>query len=415
MLRSEFLRTTRGQLLALRRRRRRRQYFNFSGLLRSKDSGRPQEAVTFQQNLLAQMRGRRAFRSPVVMQFHFHVDQPNPPSIQSLPKYYLDLVYRRQVSGRTDERNLLLLDDRQVRILVAHYAQQVLKGSSFSLVASPLSAFTEDLSLIELIQHNRLTHDNGSSGFDYRQFEEQSVREKHVDPDDELERLMDWKRERADIVKHHGVEVFDSYYEMQLRSFQEASLRRRSLGTGTIALLLAQDSVHTDRVAQIREATRDLIISPPLSLSLPGVPRRSGESQIFKNHTQGELRKYLLQQRLLSPLLCAIAVTIFLVPPRAQSIDLDNLARLIIPIVSDILKPPSHLGEFRQVESVRKKALPGMLQPGVMAYQVIELPRGTKDGPEGYVRLQFESATHFRGIVDTVSEFLDNWEKAVED
>jgi hypothetical protein len=76
----------------------------------------------------------------------------------------------------------------------------------------------------------------------------------------------------------------------------------------------------------------------------------------------------------LNPLDHPIKITIFTVPPENGGKDLDNLALNVIPLIHEILRPPTFqkLGARRLQTSM---PISGVHQEMVTSYEVIELPR----------------------------------------
>jgi len=100
---------------------------------------------------------------------------------------------------------------------------------------------------------------------------------------------------------------------------------------------------------------------------------------------------------ILSPLKVPLGVIALYVPPKTQSIDLDNLARYIIPFVNETIQPP--VGFVNNTNSITR-------------YQFIELPRFDGDSDTGYVRLIFDSPFS-RSVWDKVDKVIDKWGNSV--
>ncbi|WP_328709757.1 hypothetical protein [Microbispora hainanensis] len=91
--------------------------------------------------------------------------------------------------------------------------------------------------------------------------------------------------------------------------------------------------------------------------------------------------------------------------PPEQGKDLDNVARVALPVVHDVLQP--HIERYllsrqppdEEPEPWREEALRRLRSRNansVAAYQVIELPRAPHDSPEGVLRLALGSAHSYR-------------------
>ena len=87
---------------------------------------------------------------------------------------------------------------------------------------------------------------------------------------------------------------------------------------------------------------RDLIVFPPFSIDLTHIPTREGDRLSFKENISNSLNDFKRTYPIMYPLRTLLSVSILCIPPRIQGIDLDNLARYIITLVNDILKPLSY-------------------------------------------------------------------------
>jgi hypothetical protein len=85
---------------------------------------KPEDAVAFRRAVHERLKAlnQLAFRGDVLLQFDFFTSSRNPPAIDKLPKNYLDLLWRHHKKEPDNARaQLLLLDDRKVRALIARY------------------------------------------------------------------------------------------------------------------------------------------------------------------------------------------------------------------------------------------------------------------------------------------------------
>jgi hypothetical protein len=144
-----------------------------------------------------------------------------------------------------------------------------------------------------------------------------------------------------------------------------------------------------------RASSRRLLLSNPLALPLPGLPRAPGESRDFARLIRARLEEFLSYWPLFSSLLVPVTLTFLVVPPE-QGKDLDNIALTALPIAHEVLRPhiePLLLASYYRNDPPqpwRDEALARLRSVNdrsVMAYQVIELPRSPQDPPEGMLRL----------------------------
>lgn len=171
-----------------------------------------------------------------------------------------------------------------------------------------------------------------------------------------------------------------------------------------------------------RAMTRDLLLSNPLTLPLPGLPRATGQSADFARMIRASLEVFRASWPLFRSLLVPVTLTFLVVPPR-QGKDLDNIALTALPIAHEVLRPhisPHLLSPSRgdgEGESWRDDALARLKSVNarsVRAYQVIELPRSPQDPPEGTLCLALglhahwswwhRASTYLRTAVDRADE-----------
>ena len=171
-----------------------------------------------------------------------------------------------------------------------------------------------------------------------------------------------------------------------------------------------------------RAMTRDLLLSNPLTLPLPGLPRATGQSADFARMIRASLEEFRAGWPLFRSLLVPVTLTFLVVPP-GQGKDLDNIALTALPIAHEVLRPhisPHLLSPSRgdgERESWRDDALARLKSVNarsVRAYQVIELPRSAQDPPEGTLRLALglhahwswwhRASTYLRTAVDRADE-----------
>jgi hypothetical protein len=151
-----------------------------------------------------------------------------------------------------------------------------------------------------------------------------------------------------------------------------------------------------------RAATRDLLLSNPLTLPLPGLPRATGQSEDFVRMIRARLEEFRVRWPLFGSLLVPVTLTLLVIPPE-QGKDLDNIALTVLPIAHEILQPhisphplPPRYGDGERM-SWRDEALARLKSVNarsVRAYQVIELPRSPQDPPDGTLRLALGLHAH---------------------
>jgi hypothetical protein len=152
-----------------------------------------------------------------------------------------------------------------------------------------------------------------------------------------------------------------------------------------------------------RGATRELFLSNPLTLPLPGLPRATGQSVDFVGMIRASLEEFRVRWPLFRSLLVPVTLAFLVVPPE-QGKDLDNIALTVLPVAHEVLRPhiaPHPLSPIygdEERKSRRDDALARLRSVNarsVRAYQVIELPRSPHDPPEGTLCLALGLHTHW--------------------
>ncbi|MDG4838370.1 hypothetical protein O7631_17765 [Micromonospora sp. WMMD967] len=143
------------------------------------------------------------------------------------------------------------------------------------------------------------------------------------------------------------------------------------------------------------------LLSFPLTLPLPGLPKSSADRRTFRDALYESMEALRGRWPVLQNLVVPIKVTMLVVPP-PQGKDLDNLALDVLPAVHEVLRPhvepwhftPGLLDEGDSADTQMKrerdqafKRLKSLNTQSVTAYQVIELKRRPEHPPQGLLRL----------------------------
>jgi hypothetical protein len=361
-------------------------------------------APEFQHQVMDQMERyhRYPMRGPVALDLHFHAAQRNPPSIQRAVKYTLDLLGPALPgTERPRRRSVLYRDDRQVKFLYADLDQEWSRNDKddpstgrLFMVARRASDVAADLCMAARL--HRDDEDDEESPFWSPDIPEESDPGWPLDPGS-----------ARTLTEQYLADAFRFHHIMDV---QEAIL------AGTDATLIwalgtyFDDLDDSDRPAELasifeesRAETRDLLLSNPLTLPLPGLPRATGESEVFVRMIRASLEEFRARWPLFRSLLVPVTLTFLVIPPE-QGKDLDNIALTALPIAHEILRPhisphllsPTYGEEERmQLRDDALARLKSVNARSVRAYQVIELPRSPEDPPEGTLRLALGLHTHW--------------------
>ena len=398
MNRGDYILTQEGQEILLFRRRLKRLYFKIKQEPKSKRSISEEEKKDFQQQILhiLQKFKRKAYRSPVIMEIDFYCDQDNAPAIHSLAKNYLDLLSIPTLNSNIKRKRLLYNDDSLIKILIVNCTFKSNLSPSILIKVDRLKNFLEDLKLVERIIHDDFVEFDGSyNSFDIDEIEQ----ENNNDFSYPYEKLEDLREGKDFFIKNIGRDSYNIMEDFAIQDIQKNYLQIGNLSISSFISLFGpflEKEAPLDvfqAIENILKESRNFIISPPLALDLKHTPIKNGQTKIFKSNVKTVLKNFTKQFPILSPLKVPLGVIVLYVPPKNRSIDLDNLARYIIPFVNDTIQPPVNF--INSINSIKR-------------YQFIELPRFDNDSDAGYVRLIFDNP--FLGSVwDRVDNVIDKW------
>lgn len=430
--RSDYLKTVEGQVSLRRKRKLNKLHFMIDGQEpRSKNAISKAEKIAFQGSILAKMtaRKRRHFKAPVAIEFDFFPTENDPPALHSIPKNYLDLLERPIMGLARNRKRLLFENDRQVSYLAAKYhigSEETRPG--IWLKAAPYRDFVADIELLDKIQHNdlesvsdSLLYERSSLYWDKLVEDDDAMRN-----DDAVDELRDHENNKQFWVSRFGKDVYEAWREMYMRDVQNHILKTLSLTPSMLILLLSPlfSAMHRE-LDSIYEIMRGNLISEPFAINLKHSNLQQGESSVYKAFVKKTMASFRKKNSRLFPLIAQVGITILFQPPAFGSIDLDNLARRIVPFVNEELKPPSNRlinvdinrcrdPKLRQWFEEKRRVLKRMPKHSITHYQILQLPRLTNDSEHGFVRLLLEPGEHVETLWSKVQTLADKWQEHVD-
>jgi len=363
-------------------------------------------APDFQRQVMDQMEryGRYPMRGPVALDLHFRAVQRNPPSIHRAVKHTLDLLGPALPgTERPRRRSVLYRDDRQVKFLYADLDQQWSSGHSGDASAGGLFMVARRASDVaaDLCMAARLHRDD----WDGEDDEESPFWSPDIPEQPEPGWPLDPGSARTPVEQY----LADSFRFHHVIDVQEAILARTDAASIWALGRYLDHLSDGNRPAELasileesRAATRDLLLSNPLTLPLPGLPQTTGQSADFIRMIRASLEEFQVRWPLFRPLLVPVTLTFLVVTPE-QGKDLDNIALTVLPVAHEVLRPhiSPHLlsPTYADEELISRRdddlaRLRSINARSVRAYQVIELPRSPHDPPEGTLRLALGLHTH---------------------
>lgn len=365
----------------------------------SKKSMLEREKLRFQQEFGDWMRAnnRKSFRGEVVLQLDFYPSRSNPPSIHQLAKNYLDLLWR-PAQGLRNPR-LPLQDDRQISILIVNYhIQQKNTSPSIEVQMAPLGDFYDDLRLFGLIRTGNFPEDDETPRYDL---------EKVIPPDDSLalfDKSVEKLRDHEELKELITPENYENLKNIHLVDYQSAFFGLEKIKPSDLILFLQKSNLEDDLLGSMLSDHRNFVITHSLTpLRAAGLPTRMGDTEKFKNTVRGMINEFKERYPILFPLRINLSLTILYVPPSGQEIDLDNLARYIVPFINEALKPP--VG-FWFYDYQRPKGYPAHT---IIQYQIIKIPRNQHDPEDGVVKLVFGEYEPYNNCWHDVDRTINLW------
>ena len=356
-------------------------------------------------------KNKRAFRSDIILEIQFFTSQDNPPPIQSLTKNYLDLLHKPMPHIDSLER-ILFNDDNQIKLLISNYHFDYFGESKpkIRIRAYRYSLFLKD---IELAHH--LYYD---IEFDDR-YDKSRL---HSNYDSDYDSYRDLSNDKEWMLKSGMEESYTLSEQLQLQSLQESYLKSHEINFKDLLYLFqssfqknknyTQDPVFQNLWKSMEKLTTLSFNTIPLG----GAPIASGESEIFKNNLAIKLSEFKSKHKILFPLIYPIGITVFYTPPIRNALDLDNLARLIIPMLIETFNPPSTMETSQKVIDIlselkkTRKSSQKLPKNSITNYQIVNRPR-KGDSPEaGEIDLFISDGMGFYNNlwnqIDYVTEFI---------
>lgn len=418
----EYVESAPAQARAYRNRWRRRIRLDIDLIPESKNNSL-QHQHAFQEEVAKQLVAQERklpYRVPVALQIDFAPSAVNPPSIHSLAKNYLDLLQEPISGSALHRKRLLLQDDRLVKVLICNYSLTDDFRPGIRIQAATLNDFRLDLELYQKILRNDFSDaDHYSPNRD-----RYSVDERFSDAIEEYQQHLSNKASYSRTKK--DLELWERFHIWNKQSLQQASLKSRELDPKNLCELLGRREEKYPELQKFTESlsamTRGLILQASVSIDFGAPAARKGDTKVFKEKVQSVLANLRKKDPYMFPLLTTVGVSLIYVPPKqGDGIDLDNLARKVIPFVHEELKPPStylHVitrlqnGDQFPSKEIRDEWARLKRAPAdqVTRYQVFEVPRTPNDPDEGSIEFVLHSGRESQGPWHECDRVIGKWE-----
>lgn len=434
MKRGDYLNTIKGQISLRWRRQCNELRFHLDGHEpKSKNGISQEEKSDFQCSILEKLKtsNRRHYRKAVALEFDFFPAENDPPAIHNLPKNYLDLLSKPVDGARTKRQYILFRDDRQVSYLAVRYhIATEKKNTGIWIRTAPYRDFLAELKLLNMIHLDAFQPLSDTSWLERESLSwDELNKEDNNDVffDTPMDRLLEHEREKSFWISRFGEEVYESWRQMYLMDLQQHMLKTLALTPDRLVHLMTPlfSDTSVDLRTDIQAELRKLLISSPLTIDLRHSDLKEGESSEYKQFVRQAIASFRQRYKRLFPLRAQVGVTVLFQPPAVGNIDLDNLARRIVPFVNDELKPPSCFAlsidaasmgpaDRKQWYEEKLASVKRMPKFSITHYQVVLLPRLKGDDKHGFVRLILEPGEPFGGLWGKTEEIVERWQESAE-
>ena len=326
MERGKYIMTRRGQASALGKRRMRRVTVMLEQQPQSKNI-KPADAEAYRRAILERLEkfGQAAFRGDVLLQMDFFTTAKDPPAIYSLPKNYIDLLWKHGKVPDGIRPRLLLGDDRQVKALIVRYHLRGLSGKPrVWLRAEPFRDFLADAHLVERISRDGFEEEerNRWRGSNTDDLGDGPFRGDEDCDDDGFQQLADLERDKTSFMRRMSNDAFESMRQMTRMGAHQGYLRRAERHTCSGVLYALKNTPASKRepcdsfLDRLAFQTRSMSLAPPFTLELPCAPQRKGEGEAFDRALREALESYKAKHRYLFPLATVLNVTVLIIPAK---------------------------------------------------------------------------------------------------
>jgi len=384
-----------------------------------------EEKRNFRKEIKEQLReqNRRRFRGDLILQIDYYTTKDNPPELQTLSKNYLDLLHK-EMPQIDSLKSILYEDDDQIKILISNYHidEKAHKKPCIEIKAYSMRYFLADIELVDRIMTNNFSDSDYSS---QSRFEDKLEEEKYYNNKDYFEDLRDLEEGKKDYDRLFGEHYYNVQKNFLIRQVQEQFLKQNNLDIRSLISLFQPYFTNNKKYFDSKDfqsiwnGSRNLISFSPAYLHFGNAPQQRGEKNIFKNHLKKELKKFRKKFKILFPLLHPVSVIVTFIPPLKKVVDLDNLARYIVPFVNEIFEPPtvvqltykdSYLTDLLKKEIEIVQRFP---PNSIASYQLVQIPRLDNDPENGKIGfLITDGFYHLNNVWRTVDEIIHKWEES---
>lgn len=426
MTRKEYLETTDGQSHERLKRKMKIVYLDIMQEPKSKNGLSTIEKKHFRQEVKNQLKkqNRRPHRGRIILEIDYFTTADNPPALHTLSKNYLDLLHKPMPNIDKYE-GILFKDDSQINILISNYHLNEFGNQKpqIRIKSYSLSNFYKDIELTDRIITNKF---DDTDNYRLSRFEEEFNHNDFDNNADAFQDLQELQKNKQDYINRFGQQFFTLQEHFYKRQIQEEYLRINELKVRDLISIFQSNFSYNKKYSEnsmfqnIWDSSKKLIFLSSDFLELGKAPSHVGDTSIFKEKLQRGLKEFKEKHKILFPILQPISVLITFLPPKQNVVDLDNLARYIVPFVNEILKPPASFQlthDRNYLNNTLKKEVDIMQRfppNSISSYQLIHIPRKEEDPKNGEIKFVINDGLNiFKNVWSIVDETIEKWEQII--
>jgi len=218
-------------------------------------------------------------------------------------------------------------------------------------------------------------------------------------------------------VEHLPPKVADAIRKAERQHFQQAPFADNDQTLRGLLMMMLCDDFSA-------ELARDFLHIDSVALDAGHAPAASGDSAAFATAVQDAMSRFQRRFPLCTPLELPISLHVVFTPT-VHGIDADNLARKIVPIVVERLRPPTtliHTVDLATIDDPRRRQhierfLEGYRRVPWIAltkYEVTRVPRSPPDPDHGFVKLSLGDGTTHDSLLGPILSHVEEWADKVE-
>ncbi len=436
-----------GRQVRWRQRWLRTRRFRLAGEPRQKKScGERQHVMATQRSLLEELKlfHHNALTGPVALDLNFHVTTDQPPALYNLAKYLLDVLRPTHFEGQGRERrHVLYRDDRQVKLLYVHLSHPSISDATVKtvddghtwLTARPLRDVLEDIRLVDELEAATDGFSRWDDDDDCSPFHRPDI------PDVDLSSMFDLDQATSDEEAQRWADL-NRWFTLHEQSQLQETLLRNTDAQVACALRQSPESIAGARpqrrplaenaafrsiyedLDELHAQNRHTLLTNPINIPMPSLPRISGERKSFKANIRRELEQWRARWPIFQPLLVPLKMTFLVIPSEQGGKDLDNLALEVLPLVHEVLRPqptswllrfPLLTAEDRMEDNRARSRLRFLGVNSVTAFEVIELQRRASDPSAGVLRLVLGSGSQIGSTWTRITNYAEHHMERISD